>query len=200
MDILNKGKKYFPKNDEYWIALEIENATVGVGKPAVFSNYDTLMIKYPNVYELPYNYSIELYHYIYSDEMKNANPSVYKTKLIETIKKAIDIKSTIEANFLLANFLYSNSIDISEEARKLKGPKPDDLKRKKELEAKTIATMSESIPYAEAVETLFAKQTKPKNSEKNSYKQALVILKSIYEVKKDAAKMAAYDKKIKEAE
>ena len=27
LDILNKGKKYFPKNDEYWIALEIIEAT-----------------------------------------------------------------------------------------------------------------------------------------------------------------------------
>ena len=60
--------------------------------------------------------------------------------------------------------------------------------------------MNESIPYAEAVETLFATLTKPKTSEKINYKQSLVILKNIYEVKKDAAKMAAYDKKIKEAE
>jgi hypothetical protein len=41
---------------------------------------------------------------------------------------------------------------------------------------------------------------KPKGSEKVNYKQSLVILKNIYEVKKDAAKVASYDKMIKEAE
>ncbi len=199
-DILAKGRKFYPTNEEYWMALEIEEAIDGVGKPEVFKKYEDLMSRHPANYTLPYNYSVELYHYIYSDKAKAGAVAEYKAKLVEVANKAIVIKSTVDINFLLANFLYNNSIDVSEEARKLKGPKPDDLKKKKELEAKATATMNESIPYAEAVETLFATLTKPKTSEKINYKQSLVILKNIYEVKKDAAKMAAYDKKIKEAE
>ncbi len=199
-DILAKGRKFFPKNEEYWMALEIEDAIDGVAKPAVFQKYDELMVKHPDNYTLPYNYSVELYHYIYSDEAKNINTNEYKSKLVETAKKAIAIKSSLEANFLLANFLYNNAIDIADDGRKIKGTKPDDIKKKKALEAESIKSMNDAVPFAEAVETIFAGLAKPKSSEKVNYKQALVILKNIYEVKKDAVKMAAYDKKIKEVE
>ena len=126
--------------------------------------------------------------------------SPYKEKLPEILKQAIAVKSTPEANFLMANFLYNNSIDISEDARKIKGPKPSDLKTKKELEANSAKQMNDAIPYAEKVVSLFADNAKPKGSEKVNYRQALVILKNIYDVKKDAVKSAAYDKKIKETQ
>jgi hypothetical protein len=199
-DIIDKGKKLYPKSAEYWTALEIEQATEGVEKPQIFEKYDALLAKYPDNYILPFNYSVELYRYIYSDEMKTANTSVYKEKLPEILKKAIAIKSTPEANFLMANFLYNNSIDISEDARKIKGPKPADLKTKKDMEANGTRQMNDAIPYAEKVVSLYAENTKPKPGEKVNYKQALSILKNIYDVKKDAVKSAAYDKKIKEAQ
>lgn len=198
--IIEKGKKLYPKNSDYWTALEIEEATDGIAKPQIFDKYDALLVKHPDNYVLPFNYSVELYRYIYSDEMKTANTDAYKEKLTGILKKAMAIKSTPEANFLMANFLYNNSIDISEEARKLKGPKPADLKKKKDMEAASTAQMNEAIPYAEKVVSLFADIQKPKGSEKVNYKQSLVILKNIYDVKKDAAKSASYDAKIKQAQ
>lgn len=200
LEILDKGRKLYPKNDEYWTALEIEDAVTGVAKPAVFKNYEELMAKHPDNYIVPYNYSVELYHYIYSDETKNTNTGEYKAKLVETIKKAIANKSTVEANFLAANFLYNNSIDISEEARKIKAVKPEDVKRKKAMDADANKTMNDAIPFAENVVSVFPTVQKPKATEKANYRQALTILKNIYEVKKDAAKIASYEKLLKEAE
>lgn len=199
-EIIDKARKLYPKNDDYWMALEIEFATDGVGKPGIFAKYDELIAKYPDNYILPYNYSVELYQYIYSDEMKNVNTDEYKAKLVDEIKKAIAIKSTSEANFLMANFLYNNSIDISDAARKLHGPKPDDLKKKKALEAESNKVMNDAIPYAETVVSLFPGIAKPKTSEKINYRQSLNILKNIYDIKKDAAKVASYEKLLKEAE
>jgi len=197
-NIIAKGKKLYPANMEYWTAMEIEQATEGIKAPAIFSKYEELMVKNPDNYTLPYNYSVEMYRYIYSDSVKDLNTNEYKVKLPEVLKKAIKIKSTSEANFLLANFLYNNSIDVSEDARKIKGTKPDDVKKKKELQAQSDASMNEAIPYAEAVVALYPSIAKPKTSEKINYKQALVILKNIYETKKDVAKTASYDKMIKE--
>jgi len=199
-DIIAKGKKLYPANSEYWNALEVEEATEGIKAPEIFSKYEELMAKNPDNYTLPYNYSVEMYRYIYSDSAKNLNTDEYKAKLPEVLKKAIKIKNTSEANFLLANFLYNNSIDISEDARKIKGTKPDDVKKKKELQAQSDASMNEAIPYAEAVVALYPAIAKPKTSEKINYKQALVILKNIYETKKDVAKTTNYDKLIKEAQ
>lgn len=197
VNIIDKGKKLYPKNIDYWTAVEIEEATEGIGKPQIFDKYDALLAKYPDNYVLHFNYGVELYRYIYSDEMKAANANIYKEKLPLILKKAIAVKSTPEANFLLANFLYNNSIDVNEEARKIKGPKPSDLKKKKEMEAAATASMNEAIPYAEKVVSSFADIQKPKGSEKVNYKQSLIILKTIYDVKKDAAKSAMYDAKAK---
>ena len=60
--------------------------------------------------------------------------------------------------------------------------------------------MNDCIPYAEALVSTFEALPKPKGSEKINYKQTLVILKNVYEVKKDAAKVAALEKKISVAE
>jgi hypothetical protein len=197
-EIIDKAKKLYPKNSEYWTAMEIEQATDGIEKPQIFDKYEGLLAKHPDNYVLFFNYSVELYKYIYSDEMKTANTSPYKEKLTKALNQAIILKSTPEANFLMANYLYNNSIDVSEEARKLKGPKPADLKAKKELEALSAKQVNDAIPFAEKVISLYADNTKPKSSEKVNYRQSLSILKNIYEVKKDAAKVAMYDKKIKE--
>lgn len=196
--VLEKGKKFYPKNSDYWTLLEIDEATDGVTKPQVFDKYEMLLAKYPDNYVLAYNYGVELYRYIYSEEMKTANTKVYKEKLPVVLKKAIAIKSTSEANFLLANFLYNNSIDIGEDARKIKGTKPDDTKAKKDLTAASTAAMNESIPYAEKVVSLYPSIEKPKGTEKANYRQTLTMLKDIYDLKKDPAKMAVYDAKIKE--
>jgi hypothetical protein len=196
-DIIAKGKKLYPNNNEYWIALQIEEATDGVGKPEIFSKYEDLMGKISGNYTLSFNYGVELYRYIYSDEMQKANTTEYKNKLPDVVKKAIAIKSTSEANFLLANFYYNNAIDISEEARTLKAVKPEELKKKKDLQAQSDLAMTQAIPYAEATVDLFAKIAKPKSSEKINCKQSLSILKNIYEIKKDTEKVALYDAKIK---
>ncbi|HMO60915.1 MAG TPA: hypothetical protein PKC39_05920 [Ferruginibacter sp.] len=200
IEILDKAKKLYPKNEEYWTALEIEDAVEGVEKPAVFEQYEALLNKYPTNYIVAYNYSVELYQYIYSDEMKNKDVSSYKSKLVETIKKAVANKSTVEANFLAANFLYNNSIDVSEEARKTKAVKPEELKKKKALEAESLQNLNDAIPFAEKVLTVFPTIEKPKSAEKANYRQALSILKNAYEIKKDAAKAAQYEKLLKDAD
>ncbi len=85
-DIISKGRKLYPANNEYWTALEIEEATEGIEKPEIFSKYEELMTKNAGNYTLPYNYGVELYRYIYSDQMKDSNTTAYKAKLPEVMK------------------------------------------------------------------------------------------------------------------
>ena len=199
-DIIAKGVKLFPAS-EYWAAIETENALDGLGKAAYFAKYAEMQAKYPKSYILAHNYAVALYNFLNKpDDASITNLEPYKTQLIDILNKTLAIKATSEDNYMAANFLYNNSIDVSEEARKLRGPKPDDLKRKKELEAKSNAQMNQAIPYAEAVVNLFPSIAKPRYAEKANMKQALNMLKSIYEVKKDAAKVALYTQKLKEAE
>ena len=199
-DILTKARKLYPKNDEYWMAMDIEDAVDGIAIPAVFTKYDELAAKYPNSYTVLYYYSAELYNYLNGDGAKDANAPALKTKLAETLKKAIAAKSTFEANFLLTNFLYNSSFDLGEEARKIKGPKPDDLKKKKAMEAEAKKLLNEAVAPGEEALKQFAILQKAKSTDKVHRKQVLNMLKNIYEVKEDRAKVAEYNKLISEAE
>jgi len=199
-DLLEKAKQLYPKNNEYWMALEIENATDGIEKPAVFAKYDELAAKYPTDFTINYNYGVELYNYLNGDGAKDANAAALKTKLADILKKAIAAKPSFEANFLLTNFLYNTSFDTSEEARKIKGTKPEDVKKKKAMDDEAKKLMTDAIAPGEEALKLFAGLTKPKTTEKVHYKQVLTMLKNIYDVRKDAAKTAQYEKLIKEAE
>jgi hypothetical protein len=74
------------------------------------------------------------------------------------------------------------------------------MKKKKDIEARALQSSAASIPYAEAVESIFPGIKKPKDSEKRFYKEAMRMLKVTYERKGDAAKVTAYEKKYNEAE
>ncbi len=199
-DFLGKAKKLYPKNDDYWTALEVEDAIDGIEKPAVFAKYDELLAKYPDNYTVAYNYSVELYNYLNGDGAKDANAAPLKIKLADVLRKSIAAKPSFEANFLLTNFLYNNSFDMSEEARKIKSTKPDDVKKKKAMEADASKLMNDAIVPGEEALKQFASIAKPKTTDKVHYKQVLTMLKNVYEVRKDAAKTAQYEKLIKEAE
>lgn len=192
--IIEKGKKLYPE-DTYWEDKNVEIALDGLSKDDLFNKYEELMVKYPNNFVVAYNYSVELYKFIYADENKTLNTAPYKDKFVNALKKAITIKPTAEDNFLLANYLYNNSFDISDEARKIKGPKPEDLKKKTQLNEASKKSLFEAIPYAEASADLFSKKPKLKAIEKANYKQVLDILIEAYRVKGDVKKMADYKAK-----
>ena len=134
------------------------------------------------------------------DGSKDADAGTYKTKLVEVLKKAIANQSTFDANFLLTNFLYNSSFDISEEARKIKGAKPEDMKKKKAMEADATKAMNDAIAPGEEALKQFTTLQKVKITDKVHRKQILTMLKNIYEVRKDAAKTAEYNKLITTAE
>jgi len=198
IDILEKGKKAYPKDSAYWIALEIESVVEGLEKPAVFAKYDELLEKYPLNYALAYNYSVELFNYTNEDSIPDA--SLYETKLLEVLKKAIKIESSFDANYLITNAFYRTYFNLSEKAAKIKGPKPENLKTKKILLADATKMIDEAIPFGEEALKKFTTLNSPKATDKVYRKRVLTILKNIYEIKKDIQKTSYYDKMIKEAE
>jgi hypothetical protein len=193
-EYVEKGKQRFPK-DIFWEAIDIEFAVDGLEKEALFKKYDELGAKYPNSYVLFFNYGYELNKYVYSDEPKTGDLAAYKTKIPELFKKAIAIKSTTDANMLLANFYYNNSYDLTEEAKKIKGNKPDEVKKRLDLNAASKNNQNTCIPVAEEAVRLFAAMPKLKLSEKVNYKQAYDMLSTIYRINGDAKKADEYEKK-----
>ena len=195
MKYVTQAKKHYP-TDPYWEAIEIEYAVKGLTDETLFKAYDQLILEHPNNYMVHFNYAYELTKYIYSDSLpKGKDVSVWKKKIPELFKKAISINSTIDANMMLSNFYYNTSFDILDEANKIKGTKPDDVKKKADLQAQSKATIAEAIPFGEKAVELFSKLTTYKMSEKINFKQVLDVLITAYKQKADAKKVEEYTKK-----
>src|SRR5205085_7066495 len=124
-------------------------------------------------------YGDDMNRYVYADENKNVDVSAYKAKVPEVIKKAIAVNSTPEANMLLANYYYNNSFDLSDAASKIKGTKPDDVKKKNELMNASKKSLDDCTPYAMAAVDLYSKQEKLRATEKTNYRLAYDMLSEI---------------------
>ena len=191
---LDKAKKHFG-SDPYWEAVGIEYAIKGLENEDLFKKYEELMVTYPNNYMVYFNYGHDLDKYVYSADSKGKDVSVYKKKIPELYKKAISIKSSIDANVLLANYYYNSSFDFIDEAQKIKGTKPEDVKKRSDLMASSKAALSQAIPSGEEAVKLYGAHKEFKTSDKVNFKQVLDILSAAYKQNGNAAKAAEYEKK-----
>ena len=189
------AKKYYPVDLPYWESKEIDFALSDLENEALLNKYEELSVSLPNNYIVVYNYAIEVDKFINSAASTVKDIAGYKKKIEDLFKKAITIKSTIEANLQLANLYYSKTYDIQEQAAKIKGTKPAELKLKAELNASVKTTMAQTIPYAEEAARLLGALKEYKFSDKTNYKLAVEILSNAYKSAGNAAKVAEYEKK-----
>jgi tetratricopeptide (TPR) repeat protein len=196
---LDRAKKHF-SSDPYWETVGIEYALRGLENEDLFKKYEELMLAYPNNYMVFFNYGHDLDKYVYSADSKGKDVSAYKKKIPELYKKAISINSTVDANVLLANYYYNSSFDFIDEAQKIKGTKPEDVKKKNELMASSKSALSQAIPSGEEAVKLYGVLKEFKTSDKVNYKQILDILSAAYKQNGNAAKAAEYEKKKEEVD
>lgn len=192
-EYLSKGKKFYPK-EPYWEAVDIEFQTAGLEGEPLFKKYEELTAVYPNSYIVFYNYGVDLNKYVYSDATKTGDLVQYKKRIPELFVKAISLNSTAEANMLLANFYYNNYYDLSDEARNIKGSKPDDVKKRNELNEEAKKNINLSLPIATEAVRLFSVTKDMKSAAKANYKLALEILVTGYKIIGNTQKAAEYEK------
>ncbi len=195
---MQRAKKHY-STDPYWEAVEIDYALRGLENEELFKKYEELLIKYPNNYMLVFNYGLEMEKFINSGDLKGKDISAFKKKIPEMYKRAIAINSTLDANMLLTNFYYNSSFDILDEVSKIKGTKPEDVKKKNELMALNKEALNLCIPSGEAGIRLFSELKEYKSHDKVNYKQLLDILSSVYKKNGNTAKAEEYEKKKAEA-
>ncbi|MBK7123308.1 MAG: hypothetical protein IPH68_11125 [Chitinophagaceae bacterium] len=142
-----------------------------------------------------YNYAVEIDKYLSGADIKGKELTAYKQKIEDNFKRAITLKSTVEANLQLANLYYSKTYELQEQVAKIKGTKAEEVKLKNELNASVKSTMAATIPYAEEAVKLLAAYTEYKFADKTNYKLALEILSHAYKMANNAAKVAEIEKK-----
>jgi len=189
--MLSRAKVAYPQNN-FWNEVEMQKLTQSGDKKGMFAKYEDIYVKDPQNYMNSYNYAIEMYNSIYKDD-KGVDPGA-KDKLTAILKTTIPNDKGIDATSLMTNHLFNYAADYSTSAALLKGPKPEDLKKKKELNALALAKMDETIPYAEGVLKFYSAMPTLTTKQKVNYQMAAGFLSDIYTAKGNKVKTAEYDK------
>ena len=192
--IMSKGKAAYP-NNSIWNQLEVENLTNSGDKKAMFAKYDELFKQDPGNFTNTYNYAAELYNNLYGKDAPEKPDPAMKDKLTEVLKAAMlnDTKG-MDATALMVNHLYNDAAEFSSAAALVKGTKPDEVKKKKDLNTLADAKMNEAIPYGEKVIKFYSEQTGLTTKQKVDYRAVAETMSDIYTAKGNAKKAAEYDK------
>lgn len=195
MKYANLGKKLFPNNDYFDLVL-IDYYREKRDNDALFAKYNELVAKHPDSLMYHFNYANDIFGYIYNGDegvvVKNRD-SLLQT-LAAQIEKAHSINpNDVVTNWLYAQYYYNHGVDIRDSALKIKGPKPDDVKKKAALIAESKESFNKAIPYADkAITTLEAGY---KKTDKSKYKSIVDLMQKIYQSLNQNDKVKLYQNK-----
>jgi hypothetical protein len=118
------------------------------------------------------------------------------------LKKAIAIedKKDITALMLMCNHLYYYTSDLNNAASAIKGPNPEQLKKKASLKAATMKAADDCITFALAAESFLESIPSKNPTQKANYKIIIGNLSDLYSIKKNQLKVDEYEKKNKAAD
>ena len=193
--ILAKAKTAYPTNN-FWNALEVEQISKSGDIKALLARYDELYNKDPRNFTNIYNYAVEMYNSLWANVNKSPDTALF-LKLTTVLKSAIAVDESMDATMLLNNHLFNVAADYSTKAaliKVIKTTKPDELKKKKDLNESSINYMNELIPYGESMIKFLSAKTTLTTKQKINYKQVANYLSDAYRVKGDLKKSAEYDK------
>lgn len=194
------GKKYFPK-DDYYDAVMLDYYRDKKDYDALFKKYDEIITAYPDSVQYHFNYANEAFIYVYNSDAgtKINNKEALLKNVGAELQKVLAVKpNDINTNWLLGQYYYNSGIDIKEQANAIRGTKPEDVKKKADLNAQAKDILNKAIPYAEkALSTL---EGSDKKSDKSKYKSIVNLMQRIYTSLNQADKVKIYQAKYDSAE
>jgi len=193
--ILVKGKKFYPK-DPFWESTQTDEIESSATKEEALNKYAEATAN-SSSYFLNFNYSVYLFNYVFGDAGTPANTKFYKDKLPGQIEKTIGLDSSAEANLLMGRLYYNYAFDLESAADKLKAT---EIKKQKLLDDSASNAGKEAIIYSEAAIKMYEAMPSLKGIDKDNYLQGLDILRQLYQLEKNPAKVAEYSAKLKSAQ
>jgi hypothetical protein len=168
---------------------------------ALFKKYDEIITAYPDSVQYHSNYANEAFIYVYNSDAgtKINNKEALLKNVGAELQKVLAVKpNDINTNWLLGQYYYNSGIDIKEQANAIRGTKPEDVKKKADLNAQAKDILNKAIPYAEkALSTL---EGSDKKSDKSKYKSIVNLMQRIYTSLNQADKVKIYQAKYDLAE
>jgi hypothetical protein len=190
---LTTGKEVYP-DDEYWIKMELGNVT---GNRERFTRYEQLLLKYPNNFQLMMDYAVELFNYVYADEVPQ-DFDARQTRLQSLLLKAIVVNpNSALATSVMSQHVYNQVYEMGSDLKIMKEDTPAEQAKRKALVAKLDQKYEELLNYSlKAYELYTGQDLKPE--EKANYKKALNQLVIYYQKKKQPERVQFYQQKLKE--
>jgi hypothetical protein len=199
---INAGLKLFPK-DDYLPLLAMDYVRDKGDAAGVLKKFEELLAINPESFDLTFEYAGELFSETHVAE-SSKRPADYteKCKKIEGLyNRALTLKpESYETMLSLGKHFYNQLLFIEEDIYKVRGTKPEDVKKKAELQAFMDEIIVKTIPPLEKVFTRFDAMGKLKVGERSNFKSACTLLNYCYDKKKDKAKADFYQKKYDEAD
>jgi hypothetical protein len=190
------GKKLYPDN-QYWLYYELQDPSYKTDKKKMLAKYEEILAKNPDNADLKEDYTLELYNFAYTDE-NNAKDSALHSRAKTALTELINAKPSAFYNYLMLQALQYEAGVMYEDINKIKGTKPEDVKRKTTLAAAAKQKDTEAMKYAVVAADLYGKQDKLKSQESAYYKDVLNRLASYYRSQKQMDKAAQYEAKLKQ--
>jgi len=194
------GREVYPK-DPYFVTIKIDNARDNNNYPELFSAYEELIALQPDSLNNNLSYASEMFDYLYikNPDTKPADydevSSKIETQINKTLSKDYD---PLSSNLIIGQLYYNQGLDYATQADKVKGTKPEDVKKQKaDLKAKAVAKYNQALPYTEKVVSLLeAKGVASLGAkEKHTLKNMYIMLGDMYTATNNKAKADEYDKK-----
>jgi hypothetical protein len=193
------GREVYPTN-EYWCEVGIK--AIEDDKPKLFAHYEKLLDGGPcDNYTARYNYSVEMYNYAYVGEKPPADRPAIQKRIEEVLKKALEMKPDgVEANMLMVRHHFAIIKYLGEDYDAIKGTKPEDVKKKNEINTQINKKYDDAFPYITTLFNYYNGKTTLKSSEKGQFKVITSMMLEYWESKKDKVKIKEYQDKLKSIE
>jgi hypothetical protein len=199
---IKTGMELYP-NDEYLPLLDLDVIREKGDKAALYKKFDEMVAANPNNFDVLFEYGNELFleTHVADASKRPANYNENCAKIEDLYKRAIALKpENMDAQLALGKHYYNMALFLDEDVNKIKGTKPEDVKKKADLTAQVAEIASKSIEPLEKVFNSYDGQGKLKTHDKSNYKSACSLLNYAYDKKKDKAKADFYQKKYDDAD
>jgi hypothetical protein len=199
---IDAGLKNFPK-DDYLPLLALDYARDKGDVAGILKKFEELLAMNPESFDLTFEYAGELFAetHVAESSKRPANYNEQCKKIEGLYNKALSLKpESYETMLSLGKHFYNQLLFIEEDMYKVRGTKPEDVKKKADLQASMDEIISKTIPPLEKVFNHFDTMGKLKVGERSNFKSACTLLNYCYDKKKDKAKAEFYQKKYDEAD
>jgi hypothetical protein len=185
------GKQLYP-NSKNWTTYEL--ADLDADKSKKMSKLAELTKQDPNNYDVWMEYAFEMFNYIYGKD-KPADYVQKQDSLTSILEHLISIKESPYSYYIMTQHLNNQIYDMQQAYRDIKGTKPEDVKKKTQLNKDVEAKYEILNKNASAAADLYSKMTDLKPVDKANYRWVLNQQADYYRMKKQPAKAKEYEDK-----